>query len=146
MEDLFIRYFTSSQDVKKLIDTYGTDEFEKLILIEDCNSDVILYKENEIIKEHINDELCLNKFYHNSDCERKFSTSGTKVYKNAEGLYIKRKHHPGDGWIPGPLPRTWWTNGIDEVLALNAPGSDWIPGCLPRQWYNNGDVSELLLV
>ena len=100
MEDLFIRYFTSSQDVKKLIDTYGTDAFEKLILIEDCNSDVILYKENEIIKEHINDELCLNKFYHNSDCERKFSTSGTKVYKNAEGLYIKRKHHPGEGWTP----------------------------------------------
>lgn len=62
-EDLWVHYFTSSTYIKQLIKQYGVDSFDVSILKEaEIASDCYRY-EQELIKEHIVNPLCLNKRY-----------------------------------------------------------------------------------
>jgi hypothetical protein len=49
--------------VKTLINHYGKDSFEYSIIFQSANSDGCYWKEQRLIEENINNDLCLNKHY-----------------------------------------------------------------------------------
>lgn len=65
-DDLWVKYFSSSREVKKLIQETGTDSFETVILFKDIDPDTCFEFEQTVIKEHIKDPLCINKRYFNT--------------------------------------------------------------------------------
>ena len=72
-DDLWIKYFSSSKEVKKLLTETGIDSFETMILYKDVDTDACFEFEQTIIKENIKDPLCINKRYFNT-------TSGKMSY------------------------------------------------------------------
>ena len=92
-EDLWINYFTSSKLVAKLINDYGKDSFiaEIIEIHEDKNQCYL--EEQYLIKDNIQDPLCLNKQYRIGDkrgfynidpdvrAKRRVSINGT-IYKS----------------------------------------------------------------
>jgi hypothetical protein len=76
-EDLWIHYFTSSKNIKKLIEEYGKDSFEFKILLQDSNYMNCYWYEQNLIKNNINNSLCINRHYIDSTTSSKvFSTAG----------------------------------------------------------------------
>lgn len=73
-EDLWIKYFTSSKEIKKQITIYGVDSFEISFLLEDNDYDKCYMLEQTLISHNIDNELCLNKKCHPTG---KWSTAGT---------------------------------------------------------------------
>lgn len=71
--DLWLKYFTSSKDVKHLIEQHGIQSFTNLILETYTDPDICYQHEQVFIKENINHPLCLNKQY--TEC-------GEKVFLN----------------------------------------------------------------
>jgi hypothetical protein len=65
-QDLWYRYFTSSNKVKQLIQQYGGDQFETSIIFKTFDLDECFWHEQEVIKQHIHDPLCINHYYHDS--------------------------------------------------------------------------------
>ena len=61
-EDLWIYYFTSSKNVKKLIKEYGEDSFEFSILMEDTDYDKCYFYEQELISIWLGNSGCLNRY------------------------------------------------------------------------------------
>lgn len=61
--DLWICYFTSSSTVKNIIAEHGKESFTAEILLESFDKDIVYWAEQEFIKSHISDQLCLNKKY-----------------------------------------------------------------------------------
>lgn len=64
--DLWIHYFTSSQYIKEMIKHYGKDAFETEIVYinkPDDAPDRFFWYEQEIIKEHFKNPLCINRHY-----------------------------------------------------------------------------------
>ena len=62
-EDFWIHYFTSSKNIKKLIEEHGKDSFEFKILLEDSNYVNCYRYEQDLIKNNISNELCINQHY-----------------------------------------------------------------------------------
>jgi len=62
-DDLWVRYFTSSKEIHNIIAQYGIESFiVEVIAINDDYKEC--YKiEQQLIKEHITDPLCINKHY-----------------------------------------------------------------------------------
>ena len=75
-EDLWIHYFTSSKYVKQLINEHGADSFDINIIMVDEDYDKCYHYEQQMIAEHIGNELCLNRRY---NTENKFSMAGTHM-------------------------------------------------------------------
>ena len=65
-DDLWIAYFSSSKEVKKLIQETGSSSFETVILFKDSNPELCFEFEQNIIREYIADNLCINKRYFNT--------------------------------------------------------------------------------
>jgi hypothetical protein len=63
IDDFWVEYFTSSDPVKKLIAEYGYDSFEHEIIFESTDTDAVYWYEQQVIKEHIRDDLSLNLQY-----------------------------------------------------------------------------------
>ena len=72
-DDLWKHYFTSSKEILSLRTTSNDDSFDYRIIFTDVNADVCFEFEQQLIKEHINDPLCINKRYFDS-------SNGAKVY------------------------------------------------------------------
>lgn len=89
-EDLWIKYFTSSKRVKKLIEEYGKESFDIQILLKDADHDKCYSYEQDLIAEHLSEGLCLNGY-----CRRtgKFSCAGLK--KSAETIAKIREANTG---------------------------------------------------
>lgn len=76
-EDFWTHYFTSSEKIKRLRKIYGDESFEVSILMESENFDECYWKEQNLIKENISNELCLNEQYQDKESgNRKFSSDG----------------------------------------------------------------------
>lgn len=65
-DDLWVKYFSSSREVKKLLKETGKDSFETTILFKDNDPGTCFEFEQTVIKEHIKDPLCINKRYFNT--------------------------------------------------------------------------------
>ena len=87
LDDSWIKYFTSSKEIHKLIVEYGTDAFLIEILYTNVDFKKCYIKEQQLIKYHISDELCVNKHYRNI-------TDGKHIYSRAGDVtpdHIKKK-------------------------------------------------------
>lgn len=79
-DDLWVKYFTSSKFVKNLIEEHGKDSFEFSFVLVDESYDKCYWLEQTLIKDSINNPLCLNRYYIDSETiEKKFSSYGRKV-------------------------------------------------------------------
>ncbi len=63
IDDLWIKYFTSSKSVKELIKLYGKDSFVIEIIFTSKSSEDCYWTEQSLIKENLDNSLCLNKHY-----------------------------------------------------------------------------------
>lgn len=60
--DLWVKYFTSSKSIKRLIELHGRDSFTVDALEIYANKDQCFWKEQDYIKENIHNVLCINKY------------------------------------------------------------------------------------
>lgn len=72
-EDIWIYYFTSSNEVKKLLKEYGKEAFDIKIIMKDENYDKCYFYEQDLISKNLDKELCLNEYCRLTG---KFSTAG----------------------------------------------------------------------
>ena len=72
-EDFWIKYFSSSKNIKKLIEDHGKESFEISILLKDKDWEKCYLLEQELIAEHLHEVLCLNEYCHSTGI---FSVSG----------------------------------------------------------------------
>ncbi len=63
-QDLWLRYFTSSKQIKQLVHKYGKTQFDTSILFKTFDEIECYWYEQKLIKQHIQDPLCLNYYYH----------------------------------------------------------------------------------
>jgi hypothetical protein len=77
LDDFWIHYFTSSKEIKNLRKIYGDNSFEFTILQESEDYDNCYWYEQELIKQNINNPLCLNRqFVDRNSGKKMFSMSG----------------------------------------------------------------------
>ena len=62
-QDLWNTYFSSSKEVAKLREDTGNESFEYKIIFSNVDTDKCFNYEQTLIKEHINNPLCINKRY-----------------------------------------------------------------------------------
>lgn len=72
-------YKTSSKEIK----TLGFENFNWVILAEFFISEDAFYFENQLIREHKNDPLLLNKYFCDDNCKKLWTMSGTKRKKES---------------------------------------------------------------
>lgn len=88
-KDFWIHYFSSSKKIKEIIRVEGVAAFHTEILYTNTNADEVFWQEQELIKEHIKNPLCLNKHYKDKSSGHKaWSTHGVEpVNKNKSSPY-----------------------------------------------------------
>lgn len=69
--DFWIKYYTSSKDIKDLIEVYGKHSFESQIIFKTNDLDKCYWYEQDRIKDHMWDILLLNKYYHDRELGHK---------------------------------------------------------------------------
>jgi hypothetical protein len=94
--DFWIHYFTSSKSVKSLINEYGKESFDCTILHRSLDYDECYWMEQDLIKEHISNHLCLNKSYIDNRHCVKFSTAGTKATDETRKRLSVSKSNPSE--------------------------------------------------
>lgn len=62
-QDFLIYYYSSSKLVESMIKEQGIDQFDCSIIYQDINADEAFWYEQDLIKQHWNDSLMLNKQY-----------------------------------------------------------------------------------
>ena len=93
-QDFWKYYFTSSTLIKDLIRLHGKDSFDVALVFQDINAEECFWKEQDYIKDKINNPLCLNRYYLDKDSGKKtFSLVGLS---EDEFLNIKAKKQ--DTW------------------------------------------------
>jgi hypothetical protein len=108
-DDLWVTYFTSSKSVKRLIGLHGKESFSTLILSTYADTEECFRKEQEFIKENIENPLCLNKQYVR-DTDPVFLNKGHTAETRAKMSATNK------GRIP-------WNKGV-EAHNKGAPMSD----------------------
>lgn len=89
-QDLWIYYYTSSKKVKKLIEIYGKESFEYEIIHKDSEFINVYWFEQDRIKEHIKNTMCLNEHYIDSTTTiNKFSRAGSTQSLETKSLLSK---------------------------------------------------------
>jgi hypothetical protein len=74
-DDLWVHYFTSSAQVKKLIEQYGKDSFDVEIIFVHTDYKVCFWEEQKLIKNSKKDPLRLNKGYIDPDTSKRCLTT-----------------------------------------------------------------------
>ena len=98
-EDLWIHYFTSSRTIKQLIDQHGIDSFDVKIIKETISYDECYWYEQELIKNNINNMLCLNKRYVNPITKKNcFSFAGSVHSDITKQKISKSQSGEGNGF------------------------------------------------
>jgi hypothetical protein len=132
-EDLWVNYFTSSIYVHKLIKEYNSCSFDYVILFKTTDIYEAYWFEQDLISQHIDNPLCINKHYRcRISGHKMFNTAGTPSP-------VKGRPSPLKGRVKGSSPLTgrsrpkfkgqpsgrkgekWWNNGIDEVRSFEQP-------------------------
>ena len=66
-KDLWVRYFSSSREFKKMIRTYGKAAFEPEIMSKHKDETLAHKAAEKLISKHLDDELCLNNKFQRED-------------------------------------------------------------------------------
>lgn len=92
VDDFWVRYFTSSEKVKELINLYGRESFDVQILMEDADWHKCYEYEQRLIQNNLSEELCLNK---HCDLGGKWSFSGSSHSEKSRAKMSRRQR---DRW------------------------------------------------
>jgi hypothetical protein len=158
--DLWVTYFTSSAEVKKLIKIHGKDNFKyEIRKVFNNNEDAIKW-EIRVNSRTIKFSNYLNKtnghrFSIESSIKGGEKTKGAIWWNN--GQWNTKSHKsPGTEWVTGYIRNStgkqlspkrikgvklhWWNNGEKNILSAESPGHDWQSGMISgkRFWWNNG--------
>jgi hypothetical protein len=76
--DLWVRYFTSSNKIKHLITKYNASAFAASIIFRSTDLQECYWYEQDQIKCHINDPLCINYYYHDAQQGHKQFRANTR--------------------------------------------------------------------
>lgn len=128
--DLWNRYFTSSELIKKLINYHGKQAFWPEIIYQSTDFDQTYWYEQDMIKNHINDRQCLNQYYVDSATNKQvFNVYGTTTWVK-DGKLVFQKDCPGEGWTNTNLLKgiTTWVKDANIVFAHESPGEGWSRG------------------
>lgn len=140
-EDFWIHYFTSSKNVKNLIDEYGKDSFEVNILLVDPEYNVCYWFEQGLIKTHFEDSLCLNNAYQDmTDGFKIFSRAGITMSDKQKSKLSKKLK----GIAKGPQSETHKQNlrkpkpsGFGKQVSDYRTGKSW-------DYKHTDDTKELM--
>jgi hypothetical protein len=89
-KDIWIRYFTSSLEIKKQIEYYGKDSFLVEIVFKSNDGEEVFWKEQSYIKDNINCDYCINKHYLDRETGAKvFSTFGKTPWNKGKPSLVK---------------------------------------------------------
>ena len=96
-EDLWHHYRTSSREVKSRIREHGLKSFRYTVLYTHYDKDNVFWYEQDLIKDHIQDSLCLNKHYKDRNTDQKiFLTVGVTQWINTlTGQVVKSSECQG---------------------------------------------------
>lgn len=130
-KDLWIKYFTSSVEIKNQIEQYGKDAFIFEILFRDNDGDTVFWEEQKFIKDHIDFEKCLNKHYFDKASGHEiFSTFGKQPWNKGKpspnrGVPRPEKtvilmSHNRKGKNKGQIPWNKGKTGVYSEETLNA--------------------------
>ena len=166
--DLWIKYFTSSKAVHKLVKQYGKDSFT-------CEIRKTFDTAEAAIKWETRVNLYTIKFsnYLNKNNGHRFSNEASISGGKTSSIVVKgsvwwnngkrntRAHiSPGPEWVRGYLRGVirdevqarvkgvklhWWNNGTKDILAETCPGLAWQSGMISgkRFWWNNGVIQMM---
>jgi len=130
-EDLWIRYYTSSDVIRALIVEYSKDQFQAEIVCVGLDRDSIFWLEQDFIRDSISDPRCLNGHYINRETTDKiFLTSGKSSWINNNGDRKFSIECPGPEWIQGSIhtgSKYWTKDGESNVFSKSCPGEGWTP-------------------
>lgn len=164
VDDLWAKYFTSSRVIKHLIEQDGKHAFSYEIINESTNAEMVYNLEQDLIRTHIDDPLCLNMHSVGPDTNRFFIRQGLYAWSHkVTHQLVYAAVSPGDGFIKGNLKqqgRVAYYKVSGEIGYFHtAPGPEWIRGVPPtlvekrvefgrrhnahRIWWNNGVKSVL---
>lgn len=73
-DDIWKKYFTSSNRIKTLILEYGKDAFDVEIVFRNSKYDFCFHEEQRLIREHLGNDLCLNRAYFRSENSKILTT------------------------------------------------------------------------
>jgi len=120
-QDLWIFYFTSSKEVKKLLKEYNKDLFEISIVFKSENYDECYWQEQDLIKENIINPLCMNLTYTDKSAGRHiFSMAGKTrseeaCKKSSISLKAYHKNEPADVKVARfALQKAAWNRRSEE--------------------------------
>lgn len=141
-EDLWIYYFTTSKYVKDDIDIFGKESFDASIIFTDQDYDMCYWYEQMLIKEHINNPLCMNKHYVDKDAgHHKFSSIGlvhTDCSKRKMSLAKTGKPLPRTESTTQKIVATRKKNGVRPSKEAKLKQSNSMMGKIP---WNKGKAA-----
>jgi len=132
-EDLWIRYYSSSTTIQNLLKDHPKENFRAEIVATHIDPNAAYWIEQDMIKDHIHDPLCLNKHYiDRSANQTKFNTFGVPSplrgrpspligVKKGPSKLTGRPRLEFKGRPSGRKGERWWTNGVQEVRAKVQP-------------------------
>lgn len=148
VQDLWHKYFTSSDVVRYLISVHGYDSFNYQVIYTSTSRDDIFWYEQEIIQQHISDSLCINKFYiHKNTGTKVFSMFGKTTWVK-DGQLRFEETCPGDGWVNSNKLKgqTTWVKDGTIMFNKTCPGPGWVKGSQAsgtKFWLNSsGDIKR----
>ena len=109
VNDLWVRYFTSSKKIKEL--RKQEDKFEVSILFESTNIEEVYWSEQSYIKANIENPLCLNRYYIDKDNNQKIFSFHGQSHSELTREKL-RGHVPWNKGILSPTGKPSWNRGI----------------------------------
>jgi hypothetical protein len=80
-KDLWKYYFSSSKEIKAIINAHGAEIFHPEIIYTNTDRDEVYWQEQKFIKEHIKNSQCLNQHYKDRESGQKsWSTHGVEPW------------------------------------------------------------------
>jgi len=91
--DLWNRYFTSSKRIKELVTLYGKESFSAEVVFRDLDSEICYWKEQEFIKNNIDNPLCLNMYYVEKESGSKKFTQAGITEAEKQSILLKKMNY-----------------------------------------------------
>lgn len=163
-DDLWVKYFTSSREIKRLIDRDGKQAFSYEIVAQSTDKEYVYRLEQDLIKISLNEPLCVNMQYVSPETNKFIMSQGLNAWSHRiTKQVVFASGCPGDDWVKGNLQikgRKCYYKASGEMGYFHeSPGPAWIKGQPPavvekttryggdhnahRVWWNNGVKSVL---
>ena len=131
-DDLWVTYFTSSKIIKSLMQEHPITSFDAIVIAKYATADDAFWAEQQLIKDYIDDKLCLNRNYINkNNAKTVFHTLGRQL--SPQQKINQSKLRTG---IPlGPTKRK-------GRKTYRSPSTNFSESTKGTKWYNNGVIEK----